>query len=196
MSCLSGPCYRRGTRCYGTCGLSTLFRKSLAATRPIYFFPLQPLRADTFGTGELIKAALDAGAQSLTVGIGGSATTDGGTGMARALGYRFLDGAGNELPPGPEALNRLDKIDISAVDPRLFGAKIKVACDVTNPLLGANGTVAVYGPQKVIKSLGGQCLHAGVLGFRHPITGEYMEFTAPLPEYFTAFVRTLEEKSE
>lgn len=109
---------------------------------------LQPLRADTFGTGELIKAALDAGARTLTVGIGGSATTDGGTGMARALGCRFLDAAGNELPPGPEALNRLDKIDISGVEPRLFRTKIKVACDVTNPLLGPNGTVAVYGPQK------------------------------------------------
>ncbi|MBQ6599380.1 MAG: glycerate kinase, partial [Lentisphaeria bacterium] len=74
---------------------------------------LQPLRADTFGTGELIKAALDTGARSLIVGIGGSATTDGGTGMARALGYRFLDAAGKELPPGPEALNQLDKIDVS-----------------------------------------------------------------------------------
>ena len=110
--------------------------------------PLQPLRADTFGTGELIRAALDAGAESLTVGIGGSATTDGGTGMARALGYRFLDAAGVELPPGPEALVRLERIDVSGVDPRLFRARIKAACDVTNPLLGPNGTVAVYGPQK------------------------------------------------
>ena len=106
------------------------------------------LRADTFGTGELIRAALDGGAVSLTVGIGGSATTDGGTGMARALGYRFLDAAGHELPPGPGALTALDRIDDSQVDPRLFEAKIQVACDVTNPLLGPNGTVAVYGPQK------------------------------------------------
>ena len=111
---------------------------------------LNPLRADTFGTGELIRAALDGGAEALTIGIGGSATTDGGIGMARALGYRFLDAAGQELPPGPEALIRLEKIDLSGVDPRLFKTKIQVACDVTNPLLGPNGTVAVYGPQKGI----------------------------------------------
>ncbi len=107
-----------------------------------------PLRADTFGTGELIRAAMDGGAENLIIGIGGSATTDGGTGMARALGYRFLDGAGKELPPGPEHLIRLEKIDVSGVDPRLFETKIQVACDVTNPLLGPRGTVAVYGPQK------------------------------------------------
>ena len=109
---------------------------------------LDPLSADTFGTGELIIAALNAGAKSLTVGIGGSATTDGGTGMARALGYRFLDAAGTELPPGPQHLTKLHSIDVSGVDPRLFQTKIEVACDVTNPLLGPNGAVAVYGPQK------------------------------------------------
>ena len=109
---------------------------------------LDPLSADTFGTGELMLAALDAGANSLTIGIGGSATTDGGTGMARALGYRFLDASGAELPPGPQYLTRLCSIDASKADPRLFRAKIQVACDVTNPLLGPNGTVAVYGPQK------------------------------------------------
>ena len=107
-----------------------------------------PLSANTFGTGELISAALDAGAESLVIGIGGSATTDGGTGMARALGYRFLDAAGAELPPGPQHLIRLHSMDVSGVDPRLFKAKIKVACDVTNPLLGPQGAVAVYGPQK------------------------------------------------
>ena len=107
-----------------------------------------PLRADTFGTGELIRAALDAGAESIVIGIGGSATTDGGTGMAKALGYRFLDADGNELPPGPGHLVRLEKIDVSGADPRLFKTKISAACDVTNPLLGPQGAVAIYGPQK------------------------------------------------
>lgn len=109
---------------------------------------LRPLQADTFGTGELIRAALDGGADELTIGIGGSATTDGGSGMARALGYRFLDAQGRELPPGPEHLVMLEKIDLSQADPRLAGIRIQVACDVTNPLLGPNGSVAVYGPQK------------------------------------------------
>ena len=109
---------------------------------------LDPLRADTYGTGELIRFSLDNGAESLIIGIGGSATVDGGTGMARALGYRFLDAEGKELPPGPENLIRLEKIDAAGVDPKLHAAGIKVACDVTNPLLGPQGTVSVYGPQK------------------------------------------------
>ena len=107
-----------------------------------------PLRADTFGTGELIRAALDNGAKSIVIGIGGSATTDGGTGMAQALGYRFLDKDGNELPPGPGHLVRLETIDVSGADPRLFKTKISAACDVTNPLLGPQGAVAIYGQQK------------------------------------------------
>lgn len=109
---------------------------------------LNPLRADTFGTGELIAAALELGVESLTIGLGGSATVDGGTGMARALGYRFLDADGKELPPGPEHLVRLDKISTQDADRRLFHTRIFAACDVASPLLGPYGAAAVYGPQK------------------------------------------------
>ncbi len=107
-----------------------------------------PRIASTFGTGELMKAALDAGLRRLVVGIGGSATNDGGSGMARALGVRFLDAGGRELPEGGTALARLARIDLSALDPRLAEASILVACDVDNPLCGPRGASAVYGPQK------------------------------------------------
>ena len=107
-----------------------------------------PRLTSTFGTGELMKAALDAGLRKLVIGIGGSATNDGGTGMARALGVRFLDAAGQDLPEGGGALDRLVRIDLTGLDPRLAEASLMVACDVDNPLCGPRGATAVYGPQK------------------------------------------------
>ncbi len=107
-----------------------------------------PRVTTTRGTGELIAAAFDAGLRHIVVGIGGSATNDGGAGMARALGVRFLDAQGRELPEGGAALARLARIDLSGVDRRLAQAKIVVACDVDNPLTGPRGASAVYGPQK------------------------------------------------
>ncbi|MFZ1375955.1 MAG: glycerate kinase, partial [Geothrix sp.] len=107
-----------------------------------------PRRTSTFGTGELMKAALDAGLRKLVIGIGGSATNDGGTGMARALGVRFLDAEGRDLPEGGAALARLARVDLSGLDPRLAKSALLVACDVDNPLCGPRGASAVYGPQK------------------------------------------------
>jgi glycerate kinase len=101
----------------------------------------------TRGTGELILAAAASGAHRIVIGIGGSATNDGGAGMARAFGYRFLDREGNELPEGGAALIRLGRID-GQTDPRLVRPSIEVACDVRNPLLGPEGASAIYGPQK------------------------------------------------
>ena len=107
-----------------------------------------PRLASTVGTGELMKAALDAGLRRLVVGIGGSATNDGGAGMARALGVRFLDAEGRDLPEGGAALAHLARIDLTGLEPRLAEASILVACDVDNPLCGPRGASAVYGPQK------------------------------------------------
>ncbi len=107
-----------------------------------------PAVTSTFGTGALIRAALDAGAKRLFLGIGGSATNDGGAGMARALGARFLGKDGQELPEGGLALRDLDRIDVSNLDPRLDNTPVLVACDVTNPLCGDLGASFVYGPQK------------------------------------------------
>lgn len=107
-----------------------------------------PRRATTFGTGELIRAALGAGCRKIIVGVGGSATNDGGTGAASALGVCFLDGKGRPLPPGGAALAQLSRIDVSGRDPRLVDVDLVVATDVTSPLYGPEGASVVYGPQK------------------------------------------------
>ena len=107
-----------------------------------------PMTATSYGTGQLIAAALKAGATRNIVAIGGSATNDAGTGALRALGTRFLDRDGEELPPGGAALTRLRHIDTGDSDARLSGTRIEIACDVTNPLVGPNGASAIYGPQK------------------------------------------------
>jgi glycerate kinase len=107
-----------------------------------------PTRTTTYGTGELIRAALDLGARRLLLGIGGSATVDGGAGMAQALGVRLLDAAGQPIGWGGGDLERLAHADLLARDPRLAGVAVEVACDVTNPLVGPHGAARVYGPQK------------------------------------------------
>ncbi len=107
-----------------------------------------PGRASTFGTGELLRAALDAGYRRIVIGVGGSATNDGGAGLAQALGARLLDDRGRELPPGGASLARLARIDAAGLDPRLRDAELIAAADVTNPLCGPDGASILYGPQK------------------------------------------------
>lgn len=119
----------------------------LAHLSPAERTPQNAAAASTRGTGELVRAALDAGVERITIGLGGSATTDGGSGLLRALGARFI-GDGGELAEGGAALARLDRIDTSALDPRLADVKIVIASDVTNPLCGPRGAAATYGPQK------------------------------------------------
>ncbi|MFC4049569.1 glycerate kinase [Actinomadura syzygii] len=110
--------------------------------------PPDPLNAGSAGTGELIMDAVRRGARDVLVCVGGSASTDGGAGLLRALGFRFLDASGAELPPGGAALARLARIDGSAVPAEVRAARFRVACDVTNPLVGPDGAAAVFGPQK------------------------------------------------
>jgi glycerate kinase len=107
-----------------------------------------PLRSTTRGTGELMARAMDSGATILIVCLGGSATSDGGAGMAAALGARFLDASGAAIADGGAALVDLARIDVSGMDPRLRQTPVLGACDVDNPLTGAQGASAVYGPQK------------------------------------------------
>ncbi|ABK05067.1 Glycerate kinase [Arthrobacter sp. FB24] len=104
--------------------------------------------ATSLGTGELIRAALDAGCRQIILGVGGSANTDGGAGVLQGLGAQLLDADGNELPPGGAALARLDRIDFSGFDSRLDDTRFVLASDVDNPLLGAEGAAAIFGPQK------------------------------------------------
>ncbi|QBR92304.1 glycerate kinase [Nocardioides euryhalodurans] len=107
-----------------------------------------PLTASSAGLGEVVRAALDAGCDELVLGIGGSASTDGGAGMLAALGVRLLDDEGNALPAGGGALADLASVDLSGLHPAAEKARFVVACDVDNPLLGPKGAAAVYGPQK------------------------------------------------
>jgi glycerate kinase len=109
---------------------------------------LDPLKATSRGTGELIKAALDTGARDIIIGIGGSATNDGGAGLLSALGFRILDESNQPVGDGGEALMKIASIDAAGADPRLKETAITVACDVTNPLLGEQGASAIFGPQK------------------------------------------------
>jgi glycerate 2-kinase len=109
---------------------------------------LAPLKASSAGLGEVVRAALDAGCARVVVGIGGSASTDGGAGMLGALGARFLDADGVDLPLGGGALTRLDRVDLSRLHSGLDRAEVVLATDVDNPLLGPRGAPAVYGPQK------------------------------------------------
>jgi len=105
-------------------------------------------RTSTYGTGQLIAAALEVGCRRLIIGLGGSATNDGGAGMAQALGARLSDEEGRDLPPGGAALARLARIDVSGLDGRLRDCQVLGATDVTNPLCGPHGASAIYGPQK------------------------------------------------
>lgn len=123
----------------------------MAAAAGLPLVPLErrdPARATTRGVGELILRALDAGCDEIILGLGGSATNDGGAGMAQALGARLLDTNGADLEQGGAALARLDRINIKGLDPRLTRTRITAACDVRNPLCGPEGASAVYGPQK------------------------------------------------
>lgn len=122
----------------------------------------RPLQATTYGVGELVRAVLDHGYRHIIMGLGGSATTDGGAGFAQALGVQLLNHEGRPLQPGGGALRELAKIDTSQLDARLQETRLEVACDVTNPLLGERGAATIFGPQKGATSSDIVCLEEGL----------------------------------
>lgn len=136
---------------YGITGDGKTAVIEMAAASGLHLVPRElrnPLVTTTRGTGEIILDALDKKVERIVLGLGGSATNDGGAGMATALGVKFLDVNGEELEPGGGSLCELLTIDVSGLDPRLKSVKVDVACDVTNPLTGPLGASAVFGPQK------------------------------------------------
>ena len=148
---VSGPDGRRVDTSFGLLGDGQTAIVELAVASGLALMPggsNDPLTATTFGTGELVLGAIEAGARRIVLAIGGSATNDAGAGALSALGARFLDASGTELAPGGAALARLTRIDDSALNERLKGVSIEIACDVDNPLVGPNGASAIYGPQK------------------------------------------------
>ena len=132
-----------------------------------------PLHATSYGTGELIRHALDQGFTDISIAIGGSATNDGGMGCARALGVRFLDDQGRELEGRGEDLEKVCAIDVSNLDHRVSGAKITVMCDVTNPLCGENGATWTFGAQKGATPEMQARLEVGMVNYRDVIRRQF-----------------------
>ncbi len=124
-----------------------------------------PMHANTYGLGEMIQHALHNGAERIIMGIGGSATNDGGTGMLRALGVRFLNKNGTEISDLPQRLSDIFTINTEGIDSRIHTTPIEVACDVNNPLLGNNGATAIYGPQKGVTDATHLVLESGLQNF-------------------------------
>ncbi len=148
---VTGPLGQPVSAFYGLSGDEHTAFIEMAAASGLELVPIAQRNAlitTSWGTGELIKHALDRGVEHIIIGIGGSATNDGGAGMIQALGARLLDNAGNDLAFGGAALSQLAQIDISGLDARIKACRIEVACDVTNPLTGEQGASAVFGPQK------------------------------------------------
>lgn len=148
---ITGPLGQQVEGFYGLMGDGSTAIIEMAAASGLHLVEPElrnPLVTTTYGTGELIKAALERGVKHIIVGIGGSATNDGGIGMAQALGAKLLDQQGNELGFGGGELNKLASIDLSGLDARLKEIRLEVACDVDNPLCGPKGASHVFGPQK------------------------------------------------
>lgn len=146
-----GPLGKTVIALYGILGDRTTAVIEMASASGLPLVPADkknPMITTTYGTGQLIRAALDKKCQKMIIGIGGSATNDGGAGMLQALGVQLMDKNGKEIGFGGEQLAKLDKIDISRIDPRINSAKIIVASDVQNPLCGLSGASRIYGPQK------------------------------------------------
>jgi len=171
---VTGPLGKKVTAEIGLLGNEMTAVVEMASASGLWLVPLgkrNPLRTTTYGTGELIKACLDRGAKKIIVGVGGSATVDGGAGMATALGAKLLDKLGKPIELGGEGLKNLFRIDCSQLDSRIKRTKFIVASDVANPLLGKRGAARVYAAQK---------------GATPKMVGE-------LEKYLTNFARVIEE---
>lgn len=148
---VTDPLGARGSAFLGISGDECYAIIEMAAASGLERVPMDkrnPMLTTSYGTGELISEALNYGVKRCIIGIGGSATNDGGAGMVQALGVKLLDKHGQQIGFGGAELAKLNRIDISAIDPRLKTCRFEVACDVTNPLTGEQGASAVFGPQK------------------------------------------------
>jgi len=149
-----GPLFRQVDAFYGILGdgRTAVIEMAAASGLPLVSDDQKdPMKASTYGTGELIKHALDNDCERIIIGVGGSATNDGGQGMAKALGISFLDKQGNEIGYGGGSLDKLYSIDVSGMDERINNCEVILACDVENPLCGPMGATYIFGPQKGAK---------------------------------------------
>ncbi len=170
-----GPLMERTTARYGRLDEERAVIE-MAAASGLPMVPMEkrnPLYTTSYGTGELIRHALDQGFTDISIAIGGSATNDGGMGCACALGVRFLDSENNELEGFGENLEKVCTIDVSQLDPRVKDAKITVMCDVTNPLCGENGATYTFGAQKGATPDIQKRLEAGMVNYRDVIRRQF-----------------------
>lgn len=145
---VTGPDGRKAEAYIALIGDTAVVESALACGLPLAGSKNDPAFSTTYGVGEMIKAALDSGAKKIAIGIGGSATNDGGIGCAAALGVNFYDSEGNKVEPNGYGMAKIATIDTSNIDSRIRDTKITVLCDVENPLYGQNGAAYVYAPQK------------------------------------------------
>lgn len=148
---VDGPLGQPVTASYGISGDGRLAFMEMAQASGLTLIPesdRNPLLTSTLGTGQMIKDALDKGCDTILMGIGGSATNDGGMGLLHALGARFHDSAGRELPPCGASLEKIETIELAGLDVRALRTRFLVACDVDNPLFGPDGAACVFAPQK------------------------------------------------
>ncbi len=145
---VTAPDFKRVIAEFAVMGDTAVIETAQASGLPLVGSKNNPMLATSFGSGELILSALDAGCRKIILGIGGSATNDGGIGLAMALGARFTDENGNIVEPNGKGMNEAVNIDLSGMDSRLAECEITVLCDVENPLYGENGAAFIYAPQK------------------------------------------------
>ena len=170
---VTGPMGQKVSAYYGYLKEQNMAVLEMASAAGITLVPDQekdPMKATTYGVGELILDAIEKGCREFIVGIGGSATNDGGIGMLRALGFEFYDENGECAGEGGQALAKVWKIDETEADPRLRECHFRVACDVNNPLCGTNGATYIYGPQKGVTEEMKPVLDAGMAHYAE-VTG-------------------------
>ncbi len=181
---VSGPLGARVRAAFLYCPERRLAVIEMASAAGLALLPtdaLDPLHSTTRGVGQLLYAALELGARHVVLGIGGSATTDGATGLAASLGVRFLDREGHPVTGDGANLERIEHIDLSRLDPRMNAIRLEVACDVDNPLLGARGAAAVYAPQKGANATQTDRLEQGLAHFAKVIQRELAVDVRSLP---------------
>lgn len=181
---VTGPLGRRVTAYYGYIEESGTAIMEMAAAAGIILVPEEkknPMSATTYGVGEMIRDAMDKGCRDFIIGIGGSATNDGGIGMLRALGYEFTDENGEDAGEGGQALSKVAAIHKGGVCEELKECRFRIACDVNNPLCGTNGATYVYGPQKGVTDEIKASLDAGMAHFAKVTAEEFGKDFAQTP---------------
>ena len=178
---VTGPWGEKADAAYARIGDTAVVEMAAAAGLPMAGERLDPSRTTTYGVGELIRHAVEHGAKKLILGLGGSATNDGGCGCAAALGVRFYDAEGAAFCPVGGTLHRIGRMDVSAAAELLHGVSVEVMCDIDNPLCGPHGAAAVFGPQKGADKAMVQSLDEGLRHLAKAVSQQFGKSVSDLP---------------